>query len=195
MYDDFGAPVRRRARRTAEAEELAYFARELEGDGAYVSPGRTPWRGLSGHDPLDDVPDDEFGERQFEDWHDAAYDEGDPDRPQRRRPSGRETDIVPPVVGEVTVRVDPAIAAAFAARQAEAGAGPSWPVDGGRVTVEGAVKTWRGPCLECGREFTQRRPVSQRRRWRWLCSDECFAARRRTAARERMRAVRSANAA
>ncbi|WP_327698653.1 hypothetical protein [Streptomyces sp. NBC_00459] len=193
MYDDCGVPVRRRTRGTYEAEDLDYLAREMDGDGAHVSAGRVPWRGLSGHDPLDDVPDDEFGERQFEDWEDAGLDEDE--RPQRRRPSGREVDIVPPVVGEVTVTVDPAIAAAFAARQAEAEKGRSWVVDGGRVTIEGAIKTWCGDCLECEQEFTQRRPTSQRRRWRRLCSDECFTQRRRTAARERMRVVRSADAA
>ncbi|MFJ4821153.1 hypothetical protein [Streptomyces sp. NPDC088801] len=196
MYSDNGSPILRRARLTDEAEELRYLALELETDhDAYVSRGRAPWRGLSGHDPLDDVPDEEFGERQWEDWHDSMYDEDDPERPRRRRPSGREVDIVPPVVAPVTVRVDPAIAAAFAARQAEATEGPSWEVDGGRVTVVGDFKEWSGPCIECGDEFTQRRPASQRRKWRRLCGEECSTERRRTANRERMRAVRADDAA
>ena len=100
-YDDNGAPIRRRTHLTGETEELRYLALELETEhDAYVSRGRAPWRGLSGHDPLDDVPDEEFGERQWEDWHDGMYDEEDPERPRRRRPSGREVDIVPPAVGE-----------------------------------------------------------------------------------------------
>ncbi|MFJ5731122.1 hypothetical protein [Streptomyces paradoxus] len=194
MYDDNGAPIRRRARLTGEAEELRYLALELETEhGAYVSRGRAPWRGLSGHDPLDDLPDEEFGQRQWEDWHDAS--ELDEERPQRRRPSGREVDIVPPVVGEVTVTVDPAIAAAFAARQAQTREGATWAVDGGHVTVVGDFKEWRGPCIECEQEFAQRRPASQRRKWRRLCSEECSTERRRRATRERMRAVRADDAA
>jgi hypothetical protein len=191
MYSDNGSPILRRARLTDEAEELRYLALELESDhDAYVSRGRAPWRGLSGRDPLDDVPDEEFGERQWEDWHDAS--EIDEERPvRRRRPSGREVDIVPPVVAPVVVRVDPAIAAAFAARQAQATEGPTWVVDGGRVTVVGDFKVWSGPCIECAQEFTQRRPASQRRKWRRLCSEECSTERRRTANRERMRAVRA----
>ena len=191
-YDDNGAPIRRRTHLTGETEELRYLALELETEhDAYVSRGRAPWRGLSGHDPLDDVPDEEFGERQWEDWHDGMYDEEDPERPRRRRPSGREVDIVPPAVGEVSVRVDPAIAAAFAAKQEQAKPGPSWEVDGGRVTVVGDFKEWSGPCIECEQEFTQRRPASQRRKWRRLCSPECRTERRRTQTRERMRAVRA----
>ncbi|OKJ70263.1 hypothetical protein AMK31_36900 [Streptomyces sp. TSRI0107] len=171
-------------------EELRYLALELETDhDAYVSRRRSPWRGLSGHDPLDDVPDEEFGERQFEDWHDVSV--VDEERPLRRRPTGREVDIVPPYVGEVTVRVDPDIARRFAEQQAQATEGPSWPTDGGQVTVVGDFKEWRGPCIECGEEFTQRRPASQRRKWRRLCGDVCKAERRRTANRERMRAVRA----
>ncbi|WP_406391612.1 hypothetical protein OG806_09775 [Streptomyces sp. NBC_00882] len=194
MYDDNGAPIRRRTHLTDEAEELRYLALELEGEhDAYVSRGRHPWRGLSAHDPLDDVPDEEFGERQWEDWHDAALDEDE--RPQRRRPSGRSVDVVPPVVGEVTVRVDPAIAAAFAAKQAEAKPGATWEVDGGQVTVVGDFKEWVGPCIECEQEFTQRRPASQSRKWRRLCSAACSTERRRTASRERMRAVRADSAA
>jgi hypothetical protein len=193
VYDDSGAPVLRQTRRGHEVEERESFARELEDDGAYVSSAGYPWRGLSGHDPLDDLSGEERGERAWEDWHDAALDEDE--RPVRSRPSGRAVDIVPPVVGEVTVRVDPAIAEAYAARQAEAGAGSSWAVDGGRVSVSGSVKTWRGPCAQCSREFTQRRPVSQRRRWRRLCGDECAAEWKRARARERMRALRGSGAA
>ncbi|MGY4929496.1 hypothetical protein, partial [Streptomyces sp. 900105755] len=160
MYDDNGAPIRRRTRLTDEAEELGYLARELETEHeAFVSRSRAPWRGLSGHDPLDDVTDEEFGERQFEDWHDGMYDEDDPERPQRRRPSGRAVDIEPPYVGEVTVRVDPAIAAEFAARQSVATEGPSWVVDGGRVTVVGDFKVWSGNCGHCSAPFEQRRPA------------------------------------
>ncbi|MFH8803218.1 hypothetical protein ACH4F6_27055 [Streptomyces sp. NPDC017936] len=192
MYDDNGAPIRRRTHLTDEAEELRYLALELETDhDAYVSRGRAPWRGLSGHDPLDDVPDEEFGERQFEDWHDGMYDEDDPERPRRRRPSGREIDIRPPVVGEVSVRIDPEIARRFADRQAEATEGPAWEVDGGRVVVVGDFKEWCGPCIECGQEFTQRRPASQRRKWRRLCGAVCSTERRRRANRERMRDVRA----
>ncbi|MFE5908912.1 hypothetical protein ACFQ6B_07460 [Streptomyces wedmorensis] len=193
MYDVTGAPALRRARRGYEAEELAHLAREMEADGAYVSPGRMPWRGLSGLDPLDDLSDEEFGARHFEDWEDAGLDEED--RPKRHRPSGRRVDIVPPAVGEVTVRVEPSIAEAFAARQAQAPEGVTWSVDGGRVTVEGSFKVWRGACLRCAEEFVQRRPASQRRRWRRLCGDECAIEWRKTTARERMRALRAQDAA
>ncbi|MEV6055005.1 hypothetical protein [Streptomyces sp. NPDC052107] len=192
MYDDNGAPIRRRARLTDEAEELRYLALELEAEHeAYVSRGRAPWRGLSGHDPYDDVPDEEFGERMFEDWHDGMYDEDDPERPQRRRPTGRAMDIEPPYVAPVAVRVDPEIARRFAESQAQATEGPAWVVDGGQVTVVGDFKEWAGSCIECGKEFTQRRPASQRRKWRRLCSAACATERRRTANRERMRAVRA----
>ncbi|MFB7235999.1 hypothetical protein ACFCXK_14595 [Streptomyces sp. NPDC056269] len=193
MYDDTGALALRRARRGYEAEELAHLAQEMETDGAYVSPGRMPWRGLSGRDPLDDMTDEEFGAQHFEDWEDAGLDEED--RPKRHRASGRGVDIVPPVASEVTVRVDPSIAEAFAARQAQVTEGATWGVDGGCVTVEGSFKVWRGACLRCAEEFVQRRPASQRRRWRRLCGDECAAEWRKTAARERMRALRSKDAA
>ncbi|MFJ2737316.1 hypothetical protein [Streptomyces sp. NPDC087317] len=187
MYDNNGAPVRRRTHLTDEAEELRYLARELETDhGAYVSRGRAPWRGLSGHDPYDDLSDEEFGERQWEDWHDAS--ETDEERPVRRRPSGRGMDIVPPVTSEVTVRVDPSIAAAFAARQAEAEPGPTWVVEGGQVTVEGDFKVFRGSCAHCAEPYELRRPASQRRKWRTTCGDECAKALDRAKARERMRA-------
>ncbi|MFJ8599968.1 hypothetical protein ACIREM_14815 [Streptomyces shenzhenensis] len=193
-YGDNGAPIRRRTRRTDEAEELGYLARELETEhDAFVSRGHAPWRGLSGHDPLDDIPDEEFGELRWEDWHDAS--EIDDERPQRRRPSGREVDIEPPYVGEVVARVDPAIAAAFAARQAQAMEGPSWDVDGGRVTVVGALKVWRGPCGQCATEFEQRRPGDQKRRWRKFCSEVCAAAWERDRARERKQRQRSRDAA
>ncbi|GGN38162.1 hypothetical protein [Streptomyces fuscichromogenes] len=196
MYDDNGAPIRRRTRLTDEADELRYLALELETDHeAFVSRGRAPWRGLSGHDPLDDLEDEEFGERQWEDWHDGMYDEDDPERPQRRRPSGRGVDIVPPVVGDVVVRVDPAIAAAFAARQPDAEEGPSWEVDGGRVTVVGDFKVWAGNCGHCSTPFEQRRPASQRRKWRKSCSRECAKAVDRAKARERMAAQRGTDAA
>ncbi|NEB32752.1 hypothetical protein G3I62_27280 [Streptomyces sp. SID14446] len=187
---DFGAPTRRRTRYADDVEELRYLGLELAEDGAYVSPGRAPWRGLSGHDPYDDLTDDEFAERAREDWDDALYDEDDPERPQRRRPSGRGYDIEPPIVHDVEVRVDPAVAAEFAARQAEADTGSSWAVDGGRVTISGSVKTWRGACAQCAAEFEQRRPVSQRRRWKSLCSEVCAAGWERDRARERKRRQR-----
>ncbi|KOG11356.1 MULTISPECIES: hypothetical protein [Streptomyces] len=161
MYDETGAPVRRRASRGYEAEGLDYLALEMEAGGAYVSPGRMPWRGLSGHDPLDELSDEEFDARNFEDWEDAGLDEED--RPKRYRPSGRRVDVVPPVVSEVTVRVDPSIAETFAERQAQAPEGASWGVDGGHVTVEGSFKVWRGACLRCAEEFVQRRPASRHR--------------------------------
>ncbi|MET7744209.1 hypothetical protein [Streptomyces sp. NPDC005385] len=189
---DFGAPTRRRTRYADDVEELRYLGLELAEDGGtYISPGRAPWRGLSGHDPLDDLTDDEFAERVREDWDDAMYDEDDPERPQRRRPSGRGMDIEPSTVHAVEVRVDPALAAEFAARQAAAVPGPAWDVDGGRVVVTGDFKEWTGPCIECGQEFSQRRPASQRRKWRGLCGATCSAERRRRATRERMRAVRT----
>ncbi|AVH95868.1 hypothetical protein C5L38_12930 [Streptomyces sp. WAC00288] len=193
VYDETGAPMPRRARRGYEAEELTHLAAEMEADGAYVSPGRMPWRGLSGYDPLEDLSDEEFGARHFEDWEDAGLDEED--RPKRCRPTGRRVDIVPPTVGEVTVRVDPSIAEAFAARQAPATDGASWSTDGGHVTVEGSFKVWRGTCLRCDEGFVQRRPASQRRRWRRLCGDECATEWRKETARERMRALRARDAA
>ncbi|MFJ9821391.1 hypothetical protein ACIRU3_40305 [Streptomyces sp. NPDC101151] len=192
MYDNNGAPIRRRTRLVDGAEELRYLTLELETDhDAYVSRGRGPWRGLSGHDPYDDIPDEEFGERQWEDWHDGMHDEDDPDRPRRRRPSGREMDIIPPTASEVTVRVDPEIVAEFAARQAEAKPGSSWAVDGGRVTVEGSFKVWRGACAQCTEPFEQRRLASQNRKWRKTCSTECAKTLDRAKSRERMRSLRS----
>ncbi|MFB7713621.1 hypothetical protein [Streptomyces sp. NPDC056105] len=193
MYDEFGAPMRRSVRRQHDVEELSYLAQELEDGGAFVSSGRMPWLGLSGRDPYDEVPDEEFGLRQWEDWHDAGMDEDE--RPTRRRPSGQEQDVVPPVVHEVEVRVDPAIAAEFAARQAEAAPGASWAVDGGRVTTLGDVKTWHGSCAQCSKSFEQRRPVSQRRRWRKLCGAACAELWERERAAERKRRARRSEAA
>ncbi|MFE9684456.1 hypothetical protein [Streptomyces sp. NPDC006285] len=196
MIDDAAGPACRPTRRSYAELEEEHFVRELEEGGAYVSSGRSmPWRGLEGHDPLDDESPEKIGERAWEDWHDAMYDEGDPERPRRSRPSGRGTDIVPPVVSEVTVRVDPAIAAAFAARQAEAKPGATWVVDGGTVTVIGAVKVWRGPCAQCSTEFEQRRPGDQQRRWKKLCSEVCSAAWERDRARDRKRRQRASEAA
>lgn len=196
MYNDEGAPIRRRTHLTDEAEELRYLALELETEhGAYVSRGRAPWRGLSGHDPYDDVPDDEFGERQWEDWHDGMYDEDDPERPQRRRPSGRAVDIQPPYVALVTSRVDPEIARRFAESQAQATKGPTWDVDGGQVTVVGDFKVFRGTCENCAQHYELRRPASQRRKWRVTCGDECAKALDRAKARDRMRVRRKPDAA
>ncbi|WP_217164256.1 hypothetical protein [Streptomyces sp. AC512_CC834] len=184
MENDFGAPIPRRTIRAQDVDDSAALAMELEEEhDAYVSSGRVPWRGLSGHDPLDDLTDDEFRQRQWEDWHDAS--EVDEERPQRNRPSGRGVDIVPPSVGEVTVRVDPAIRAAFAAKQAAAEPQASWEVEGGTVTVVGALKLWRGPCAQCSREFEQTRPGDQKCRWKKTCSDVCAAAWKRDRARER----------
>ncbi|MER6343761.1 hypothetical protein ACWC10_00385 [Streptomyces sp. NPDC001595] len=196
MHDDNGSPIRRRSRLTGEAEELRYLALELETDhDAFVSRGRAPWRGLSGQDPLDDVSDEEFGERQWEDWHDGMYDEDDRERPHRHRSSGRDVDIVPPVVGEVTVRVDPEIARRFAERQAQAEPRATWEVEGGTVTVVGDFKVFRGTCEHCGEPYELRRPASQRRKWRVTCGDGCARALDRAKARERMRKRRGTDAA
>jgi hypothetical protein len=191
MNDGFTG--RRPTRRSyGELEEDA-FVRELEEGGAYVSPGRSmPWRGLEGRDPLDDEDPYERGERLFDEWHDLS--EVEEDRPQRRSP-GRAADIEPPYVGEVTVRVDPAVAAAFAARQAEATPGATWEVDGGTVTVVGALKLWRGSCAQCSAEFEQSRPGDQKRRWKKTCSDVCAAAWKRDRARERKQRQRARDAA
>ncbi|MFF3330003.1 hypothetical protein ACFYWX_10660 [Streptomyces sp. NPDC002888] len=184
----------RRTRRTYEALEMQALEGDMEACGAYISSGRGYWRGLSGRDPLAEISDEEYGLREFEDWNDAALDEDE--RPQRRRPSGREVDIVPPVVGEVTVRVDPSIAAAYAARQVGAAPGASWDVDNSaRVTIVGDFKVWQGACAQCCNAFEQRRPRSQRRRWQKLCSEECRELWNRGRARDRMRRVRGSDAA
>ncbi|WP_409473818.1 hypothetical protein [Streptomyces sp. HC307] len=184
----------RRTRRSYEALEMEALEDDMQSCGAYISSGRGYWRGLSGYDPLAELSDEEYGLRHFEDWEDGALDEDE--RPQRHRPSGREVDIVPPVVGEVTVRVDPEIAASFAARQSGATPGASWSVDNdGHVTVEGDFKVWRGKCAQCCEDFEQRRPRSQRRRWQKLCSAECRTLWDRTRSRERMRRVRRSDAA
>ena len=184
----------RRVRRGYEALELEALEYDMESAGAYVSPGRGYWRGLSGRDPLAEISDEECGLQRFEDWEDAALDEEE--RPQRRRPQGRDVDIVPPVVGEVTTRVDPALAAAFAARQAGATAGASWDVDNAaRVTIVGDFKIWHGQCAQCHRDFEQRRPRSQRRRWQKLCGEECRKVWDRERARDRMRRLRGSDAA
>ncbi|MFK0288535.1 hypothetical protein ACIQVL_49890 [Streptomyces sp. NPDC090499] len=183
----------RRTRRTYEAMEMDALEEEMTELDAYVSPGRGYWRGLSGRDPLAELTDEEYGLQRFEDWHDAS--EVDEERPTRSRPRGRDVDIVPPVVGEVTVRVDPAIAAAHAARQRGATPTLSYESAGGHVTVEGALKIWRGACAQCGTSFEQRRPVSQRRRWASLCGDECRTQWDRERARDRMRRLRGDEAA
>ncbi|MEV6537284.1 hypothetical protein AB0M86_48530 [Streptomyces sp. NPDC051639] len=192
--DSLGAPTRRRTNRGYALGELQHLGMELADEGAYLSSDRTHWRGLSGHDPLDDVPDEEFAERQWEDWHDAS--EVDEERPQRRRPSGRGVDIISPAESAVTVRVDPAIAAEFAARQTGATPGASWDVvNAARVTIVGDFKVWQGKCAQCETEFEQRRPRSQRRRWAKLCGAPCAAEWERTRTRESKRRQRSTNAA
>ncbi|MCQ9134130.1 hypothetical protein [Streptomyces hilarionis] len=192
--DECGTTARRRTRTTAELEELRYLGLELEEGGAYVSPSRTHWRGLSSHDPLcDGMTDEEYAQRAWENWHDAS--EVDEERPQRRRPSGRELDVVGPDVGEVIVTVDPAIAEAYAARKAQATSSMTYESAGGVVAVEGLSKVWRGLCAQCSQPFEQRRPVSQRRRWATLCGDLCSAAWARDRARDRMRRLRAGEAA
>ncbi|MEV6537129.1 hypothetical protein AB0M86_47620 [Streptomyces sp. NPDC051639] len=196
MIDDFSGPTRRPTRRSYAELESEHFVRELEEGGAFVSSGRSmPWRGLEGHDPLDDESPEDIGERAYEQWHDGMYDEDDPERPQRQHPRGRAFDITPPAVGEVVVRVDPAIAAAYAARQAEATPGATWEVDGGTVTVVGALKIWRGACAQCSTEFEQKRPGDQKRRWRKTCSKVCAAGWERDRARDRKRRQRGDEAA
>ncbi|MFI2431865.1 hypothetical protein [Streptomyces sp. NPDC018693] len=195
-YDDFG-PGRRPTRRSYEELEAEAFVEELEDGGAYVSPGyTTPWRGLSSHDPLDDEDPFLRGERLFEEWHDRS--ENPEDRPERRRP-GRAADIEPPYVAPVTVTVDPEIARRHAERQAQRQAETErrmeYETAGGVVVVDGLTKVWRGPCAQCGTEFEQRRPVSQRRRWKTLCSDVCSTAWDRERARDRMRRLRDDEAA
>ncbi|RRQ89708.1 hypothetical protein [Streptomyces griseofuscus] len=194
MYEnEHGTAAHRRARYTAELEELRHLGMELEEGGAYVSPTRTHWRGLSGVDPLGNITDEEFAERAWEDWNDAS--EVEEERPVRRRPSGRTVDVVPPVTFEVTIRVDPGIAAAHAARQAQATPSLAYESAGGVVTVEGCTKVWRGSCAQCGESFEQRRPASQRRRWRTLCGDVCSADWARARTRDRMRRLRGYDAA
>src|SRR5690349_18893182 len=95
MTDEAFGPACRPTRRAPEVMEEAELIRELEALGAYVSPGHsTTWRGLQSRDPLDDETPEEFGLRYFEQWHDAS--ENEEERPERRRPSGRGVDIVPP---------------------------------------------------------------------------------------------------
>ncbi|MFF2993318.1 hypothetical protein ACFVTC_01890 [Streptomyces sp. NPDC057950] len=198
MTDDFSGPTRRPTRRSYAELEAEHFVRELEDGGAYVSPGHaSTWRGLEGHDPLDDESPDEFTLRYWEEWHDAS--ENEEERPERRRPSGRGVDIVPPSVGEVAIRVDPEVARRFAekhaAQRAEATSTLTYESAGGVVTVEGLTKAWSGPCAQCSEPFVQRRPASQRRKWRTLCSDVCSAGWKRDRARERKQRQRSAEAA
>ncbi|MGW3632277.1 hypothetical protein ACWD7F_19290 [Streptomyces sp. NPDC005122] len=200
MIDDFSGPTRRPTRRSYAELESEHFVRELEEAGAFVSSGRAmPWRGLEGHDPLDDESPETIGERAWEDWHDRMYERACPEDtqepPRRSRPTGRAVDIVPATSGEVTVRVDPAIAAAYAARQAEAEPRATWEVDGGTVTVVGALKIWRGACAQCSTEFEQKRPGDQKRRWRKTCSTVCAAGWERDRARDRKRRQRGDEAA
>ncbi|MEU0813068.1 hypothetical protein [Streptomyces mirabilis] len=184
----------RRVRRTYDVMETQALELDMEACGAHISPGRGYWRGLSGHDPLSEISNEEYGLRQLEDWEDGALDEDE--RPIRRRPSGRDVDIVPPAVGNVAVRVDPSIAVAFAARQAGAAPGASWGVDNAaRVTIVGDFKVWRGTCAQCREDFEQRRPRSQRRRWAKVCGDECREQWERDRARDRMRRLRGSDAA
>ncbi|MEV6806718.1 hypothetical protein [Streptomyces sp. NPDC051132] len=171
--------------------------RELEEGGAYVSPGYTaPWKGLEGHDSLDDEDPFARGERLWQEWHDRS--ENEEERPERRRP-GRAADIEPPYVAPVTVTVDPAIARRYAehqaARQAETAQPMTYETAGGVVTVEGLTKVWRGPCAQCAKPWEQRRSVSQRQKWRTLCSEVCKKAWERDRARERKRRQRGTGAA
>ncbi|MFC7938147.1 hypothetical protein ACFU2J_18195 [Streptomyces sp. NPDC057387] len=196
-YDEVDGPACRPTRRSYGELLEETLIEEMEESGAYVSPGYTaPWRGLSSHDPLDGETPEERGERLWNAWHDLS--ENPEERPERRRP-GRAADIEPPYVGEVSVTVDPEIARRHAERQAERQAATARPMEyetaGGVVVVEGLTKVWRGPCAQCSTEFEQRRPVSQRQRWRTLCSDVCKAAWRRDRARDRKRRQRGGEAA
>ncbi|MFI6655494.1 hypothetical protein ACIBL8_08280 [Streptomyces sp. NPDC050523] len=197
MSEDFDGPARRSTRRSYEELEEEAFVTELAQGGAYVSPGyTTPWRGLDGHDPLDEEDPFERGERLYGEWHDHS--ENPEERAPRRSP-GRAADIEHPCATPVVTRVDPEIARRHAERQAAQQAATEHPLEyesaGGVVTVEGLMKVWRGPCAQCSQEWEQRRPVSQRRRWRTLCSDVCRKAWDRDCARERMRRLRADEAA
>ncbi|MET8960960.1 hypothetical protein ABZX69_15970 [Streptomyces sp. NPDC004074] len=197
MNDDFSGSARRPARRSYEELEAEAFVAELEEGGAYVSPGyTTPWRGLDGHDPLDDEDPFERGERLFDEWHDRSE---NPEERAPRRSAGRAADIEHPYASPVVTRVDPGIARRHAERQAERASTTARPMEyetaGGVVTVEGLTKVWRGPCAQCSQPWEQRRPVSQRQKWRTLCSELCKAAWNRDRARERKRRQRSIEAA
>ncbi|MGW1541038.1 hypothetical protein ACWCPM_12515 [Streptomyces sp. NPDC002309] len=195
--EEFSGPARRPTRRGYEEVEAEHFVRELEEGGAYVSPGvATPWRGLEGHDPFDDEDPEERSERYWREWHEAS--ENDEERPPRR-PVGRARDIEPPFEAPVITRVDPEIARRYAERQAQqratVGEPATYETAGGVVTVDGLTKVWRGPCARCSQPWEQRRPVSQRQRWRTLCSEVCKKAWDRERARDRKRRQRGNEAA
>lgn len=65
-----------------------------------------------------------------------------------------------------------------------------WTVDHGRVEVRGTTKIRIGDCAECGREFHQTRPASQKRRWKIACPG-CATERTRRLAAERQRRRRA----
>ncbi|MFI6897590.1 hypothetical protein ACIBM4_26100 [Streptomyces sp. NPDC050256] len=62
----------------------------------------------------------------------------------------------------------------------------------GKLVLHGAFKVMHRTCRHCGEDFTQHRPVSQRRRWSWFCSPAHQAEGKRTADRERLRMKRAA---
>lgn len=64
--------------------------------------------------------------------------------------------------------------------------------ENGRMLLHGTWKVMHRTCRHCGEAFTQHRPVSQRRRWSWYCSELHKAEGKRTADRERLRLKRAA---
>ncbi|MFB6696836.1 hypothetical protein [Streptomyces rubiginosohelvolus] len=125
-------------------------------------------------------------------WHIVEI--PDPDE----RPGGREDDILYEgnVIFPVTSSMTPE--ESEAARSAAVDAAMALPGkvlqddENGRMLLHGTWKVMHRTCRHCGEPFTQHRPVSQRRRWSWFCSEVHQAAGKRTADRERLRLKRAA---
>ncbi|MDI3408423.1 hypothetical protein [Streptomyces cavernicola] len=112
------------------------------------------------------------------------------------RRAGRRLDFAQPYP-EVTVsRMDPSLQAALLRqREEQVRSDPdpyAYETAAGTVTIAGGIKHYTANCLECGREFTARRPASQKRKWPTVC-DGCKTERTRRLAAERARRYRQRN--
>ncbi|WP_435602807.1 hypothetical protein [Streptomyces sp. bgisy130] len=119
------------------------------------------------------------------------------DREQIRR-AGRRLDFAQPYPEVTVTRMDPRLHAALLRQREERVRADTEPrryeTAGGTVTLARGVKHYIADCLECGHEFTVRRPASQRRKWPTVC-DGCKTERRRRFAAERARRYRQRNRA
>jgi hypothetical protein len=114
---------------------------------------------------------------------------------------GRQADILYngaafPCTSNFTTEQSKAAHAAVKARAVAGKAGGTELYDGekGTLTRVDAQQVMTRVCKHCAAEFDQVIGATQKKRWAWFCTDECRAADKRRADRERLRAKRETRA-